>query len=125
MIVQRDTLPILSGIFARIGNIKFNINTQYKLLKIKKVIDEEAEIYGKQMERLMEFCVRDENGDFIKNDKGGFEVQPDKIDECNKIVEEINSIEVQFPDLYFQLEEFEPLDLTFKELEALDPFIRI
>ena len=125
MIIQRDTLPILSGIFARIGDIKFNINTQYKLLKMKKVIDEEAEIYRKQMERLMEYCIKDENGKLIRNDDGGFKIQEDKADECNEIVKQINSIEVQFPDLYFQLEEFEPLDLTFKELEALDPFIRI
>ena len=125
MIIQRNTLPILSDIFSRISDIKFNINTQYKLLKIKKVIDEEAELYNKQIERLRDFCVRDENGNFIKNKKGGFEVQLDKIEECNEIIEQINSIQIQVPDMYFQLEELEPLQLTFKELEAFDPFIKI
>ena len=42
---------------------------------------------------------------------------------ANKI-EEINSIQVQFPDIYFSLEELEPLGLTLGELELLEPFIK-
>ena len=45
MIVPRNNLPILANIFQRISNAKFDINTQYKLLKLKKAIAEEEEIY--------------------------------------------------------------------------------
>lgn len=124
MIVPRSNLPILANIFQRISNAKFNIDTQYKLLKLKKAIAEEEEIYEQQLERLKEYCLRDENGNFIRNEDGGLAVDAERIEECTAIVTEINNIQVQVPDLYFSLDELSPLELTFSELEALDPFIK-
>ena len=124
MIIQRQNLPILSNIFQRISNTKFNINTQYKLLKMKKSIAEEEELYLEQLETLKTYCLRDETGELILNEEGGFAINPSKVEECGKLVQEINAIQVQVPDIYFTLEELEPLDLTFNELEALDPFIK-
>lgn len=124
MIVPRNNLPILANIFQRISNVKFNIDTQYKLLKLKKAIAEEEEIYEQQLERLKEYCLRDENGNFIRNEEGGLAVDTERIEECTAIVTEINNIQIQVPDLYFSLDELSPLELTFSELEALDPFIK-
>lgn len=125
MIIQRNTLPILSDIFSRISDIKFDINTQYKLLKIKKAIDEEEELYLTQLDRLQEYCLKDENGNLIKNEDGGYAIDTEKAQECADIVKEINSIQIQIPDIQFSLDELTPLQLTFKELEVLDPFIKI
>jgi len=72
MIIKRTDLPILTNVFSRISELKFNINTQYKLLKMKKAIAEEEEIYLKQLEALKEYCVKDENGQFITNKNGGY-----------------------------------------------------
>lgn len=125
MIIQRNTLPILSNIFSRISDTKFDINTQYKLLKIKKAIDDEEELYQQQLERLKEYCLRDENGYLIKNEDGGYAIDTERAQECADIVKEINSIQIQMPDIYFNLDELTPLQLSFNELEVLDPFIRI
>ena len=124
MIVPRSNLPILANIFQRISNAKFNIDTQYKLLKLKKAIAEEEEIYEQQLERLKEYCLRDENGNFIRNEDGGLAVDTERIEECTAIVTEINNIQIQVPDIYFSLDELSPLELTFSELEALGPFIK-
>ena len=125
MIIQRNTLPILSNIFSRISDTKFDINTQYKLLKIKKAIEEEEELYLTQLDRLQEYCLKDENGNLIKNEDGGYAIDTEKAQECADIVKEINSIQIQIPDIQFNLDELTPLQLTFKELEVLDPFIKI
>lgn len=125
MIIQRNTLPILSNIFSRISDTKFDINTQYKLLKIKKAIEEEEELYLTQLDRLQEYCLKDENGNLIKNEDGGYAIDTEKAQECADIVKEINSIQIQIPDIQFSLDELTPLQLTFKELEVLDPFIKI
>lgn len=125
MIIQRNTLPILSNIFSRISDTKFDINTQYKLLKIKKAIEEEEELYLTQLDRLQEYCLKDENGNLIKNEEGGYAIDAEKAQECADIVKEINSIQIQIPDIQFSLDELTPLQLTFKELEVLDPFIKI
>lgn len=125
MIIQRNTLPILSNIFSRISDTKFDINTQYKLLKIKKAIDEEEEIYQQQLERLREYCLKDENGNLIRNEDGGYAIDNEKAEECERIINEINNIQVQIPDLYFSLDELTPLQLTFSELEAFDQLIKM
>ena len=124
MIVPRNNLPILANIFQRISNAKFNIDTQYKLLKLKKAIAEEEEIYEQQLEQLKEYCLRDENGNLVRNDEGGYAIDTSKTTECEKLVKQINSIQIQIPDIYFSLDELASLDLTFNELEALDHFIK-
>lgn len=126
MIIKRTDLPILTNVFSRISELKFNINTQYKLLKMKKAIEEEEEIYLKQLEALKEeYCIKDENGQFITNKNGGYQIDEAKAEECGKLVQEINAIQIQVPDMYFSIEELEPLNLTFNELEAFDPFIKL
>ena len=124
MIIKRTDLPILTNVFSRISELKFNINTQYKLLKMKKAIEEEEEIYLKQLESLKEYCIKDENGQFITNKNGGYQIDATKAEECGKLVQETNAIQIQVPDIYFTIEELEPLDLTFNELEAFDSFIK-
>lgn len=124
MLIKRDKIVELNNIFERINNTQFNINTQYKLLKIKKTIEEENEIYIQQLQTLKQFFLKDENGNPIMNQDGGYAIDSSKVEECNKIVNEINAIQIQVPDMYFSLEELEPLQLTFSELEALDPFIK-
>lgn len=124
MIVPRNNLPILANIFQRISNAKFNIDTQYKLLKLKKAIAEEEEIYEQQLEQLKEYCLRDENGNLVRNDEGGYAIDTSRASECEELVKQINAIQIQIPDIYFSLNELEQLDLTFNELEALDRFIK-
>lgn len=125
MLIDRNNLTKLNQIFSKIEDIRFNIETQYKLLKIKKTIIEENEIYIKQLQSLKEYCLTDEAGKLIQNDKGGYAIDPNKVEECNSLINEINAFQIQVPDLYFSLEELKPLNLTFQELEALDPFIKI
>lgn len=124
MIVPRNNLPILANIFQRISDVKFDINTQYKLLKLKKAIAEEEEIYEQQLEQLKEYCLRDENGYLVRNDEGGYAIDTSRATECEELVKQINSIQIQIPDVYFSLDELAPLGLTFNELEALDHFIK-
>ena len=124
MLINRNNLDILLGIFNRIGDIRFDITTQYKLLKLKKIIEEENEIYLTQLESLKTFFSKDENGNFIKNEEGGYAIDPDKTEDCRKAIDEINALQIQVPDTYFSLDELKPLDLTFNELEALDMFIK-
>jgi hypothetical protein len=46
------------------------------------------------------------------------------IQECAAKVNELNTHPVQFPDIYFNLDEFDNLGFTLEDLELLDPFIK-
>lgn len=125
MLINRDNLTLINEIFNRVADTRFNISTQYKLIKLKKAIQEENEIYLTQLDRLKDFFLTDENGDYIQNENGGYAIDKNRLEECQDLINEVNALQVQVPDMYFSLDELEPLNLSFKELEALDPFIKI
>ena len=108
-----------------IKNKKMNIQTQYKLIKIKKAIEKEKELYTEQLfSRCEDYFEKNENGEFLTNQDGGYKIKEDKIKECSFIISELNKLKVQLPDIYFSIEELEELKLSFEELENLMEFIK-
>lgn len=125
MIIKRYTLPYLNEIFTKLGQLHFDIETQYKLLKLKNSLKEEEEIYNEQVSSLREYCEQDEQGNIIQNDNGGYKIKQDKIQECQALLDKINNLQIQIPDIYFTLDELKPLNLTFNELDVLMPFVKL
>ena len=124
MLLQRRYLTPALDTIAKLDNEVFNINTQYKLIKIKKKLLEEQEIYQEQLDSLKAFFETDESGNYIMSNDGGYKIKSEFKELCFKKLEEINHLKVQVPDIYFSLEELEPFNLTLKNLESLEPFIR-
>lgn len=124
MLIKRSILDSLSQIITNLSSKQFSIQTQYKFLKLNRALAEELEIYHEQRAGLQRFFELDENGQPIVTEDGGIRVQIDKVDELNQAIEEIDSVEIQIPDLYFSLDELENLGLTLGELEVLEPFIK-
>lgn len=118
----------LKGLINLIDKIKtktFDINTQYKFLKISKVAKEEFELLGEQQSLLLqEYGEKDADGKYVINEDGGFKIKTELIQECAAKVNELNTHPVQFPDIYFSLDEFDNLGFTLEDLELLDPFIK-
>ena len=124
MIINRNNLKQLNELFTSKSSLHFSINTQYKILKLKKQLSSELEIYNQQLSSLQDYFERDEDGNFIQY-QGGVKVKQEFLEECQSKIFEINETEISLPDLYFSLEELEPLNLTLGEHELLDPFIKI
>lgn len=124
MIISRNSLQQLNSLINSKKDIVFNINTQYKLIKIKQRLEEEIQIYNEQLASLVTYCEKDSEGNLIQNKDGGVQIKEDMIDKCATLVEEINSLKITLPDIYFSLDELQDLKLTLSELELLDPFIK-
>lgn len=125
MMIKRKNIDKINQLFNRLSNERFDIKLQYKLIKIKKAIQEEADIYQEQLfKNCSPFFELDENGQPIVNSDGGFKIQEQYIVKCNNILRDLNKLDVQIPDIYFSIDELEPLNLTFGELEILMPFIQ-
>ena len=124
MIIKRNKIQQLYNLLSSKGSCHFSINTQYKMLKIKKSLALEVEIYNQQINSLQDYFERDKQGNPIQ-ESGGIKIKSDLISECNQKINEINETEITVPDLYFNLEELEPLNLTLDELELLEPFVKI
>ena len=125
MLYAHKNIQGLEELLEKLKKQSFFIETQYKFLKINKTLKEERDLFAEQsLYLLSNYAEKDENGQIITKEDGGIKIKEDKLKECASKVQEINNMEVQFPDIYFSLDELEPLGLTLKELELLEPFIK-
>lgn len=125
MLIKRSQINEIIKLINKLKEKKFNISTQYKLIKIEKFILEEQEIFQEQIQvNCSEFFERDENGNPLINDDGGYKIKKDKINECYTLMNRMTSLQIQIPDIYFSLDELTELDLTLGELVPLEPFIK-
>lgn len=125
MLIKRKSLYPLLALFERIKDKKFNIETQYKIIKIIKAVEPEQEILQEQIKsNCNEYFEKDGNNNPITNEQGGFKIKSNKATECYLIVNKLEDISIQIPDIYFSLEELSPLDLTLEEIKILEPFIK-
>lgn len=126
MLIKRNQLTHILNIIENNKDKQFNINTQYKMLLIKKKIKEDFDLIEEQYQLLLNlYGEKAEDGNFIKTKDGGIKIKESYQNECYEKIKEFNQLEVSIPDIYFTIEELEPLNLTFFELEVLEPFIKI
>lgn len=125
MIYINRNLYALRTLLDKIKKFHFSVQTQYKFLKINKVVQSEIDIFEQQKQNLIEnYAELDKNGKLIVSDNGGIKIKDECFQECVDKINEINMLQITFPDIYFSLEELEVLDLTLEELELLEPFIK-
>lgn len=123
MLIKRKFIIPMDILFESKSKLHFSIETQYKILKLKKITQEESNLYNEQLNSFSEFFELDENGKPIQNEKG-IKIKDECIAECSQKIYELDNSEIQFPDIYFSLDELEPLNLTLEELELFEPFVK-
>ena len=128
MIITRKQILQLGHFINKIKqeNIKCNLNTKYKILKIGQLINQEFEISTILLDDIiLKYAELNENLQPKINDNGGILIKSDKIAELQKDIEDFQNMEIQISDFYFSIDELEELELSFEELEYFMPFIKI
>ena len=126
MLIKRNQISQILNIIENNKNKRFDINTQYKMLLIKKKIKEDLELVEEQYQILLNLYGEvNEEGEFVKTEDGGIKIKEGYQSECQKKIQEFNQLDVTIPDVYFTIEELESLNLTLFELEVLEPFIKL
>lgn len=125
MIYSTEKLKDLSSIIDKIKEKTFDVNTQYKFIKISKAIREEEQYVNEQQFLLLkQYAERDDSGKFITTEDGGFKIKKECVQKCGLKIIEMNNRQFTLPDIYFSLDELSSLGLTFGELELLESFIK-
>ena len=125
LVKRKDTVKIVTAAKERLYNKRFNLQTQYKILKLVKAIEEEDELMNQSVLKIAnEYAEKDNNGEVVKTEDGGIKIDENKKAELALALNEMNTAQLQLPDIYFSLEEFDGLDLTLEELDAFMPFIK-
>lgn len=125
------TIKLLQGV--QIYNFLLNLSDKtlplkvsYNLIKIRNALKNDYNFYQQKInEYAVSYADRDEQNHIIRNNLGNICIIPDKINECNEKIQELENMDIEIKeDIYFSLEELESANLTFKEVSILFPFIK-
>ena len=108
------------------SNTTLPLKGAYKLNKIKKAVEKEGEFYTEKFQEIVEqYAKHDENGQLVFSEDGNqILIKDGMVDECNKALEDLQSLEVQVETYGLTLDDLgENLECTPEELEALMPFM--
>ena len=99
--------------------------TAHKLSKLSKAIEEEIGFYREKMTELIEkYARKDDEGNYIYiNDGRDIALKPETMIECQTKIIELESMDIELPNITFSVDEFENTTLTVDELQPILPFI--
>ena len=125
MKTQLQTILNFSQFYSLTTSHKLPIKVAYKLSRLATAIESEVAFYQtKFREILNEYCLVDDNGNYVPTDDGrGFKIQPGKEIECNQAMADLHSLEIELPDITFNIDEFDGLELRIQDLNGIMPFI--
>lgn len=98
----------------------------YKLNKIKKAIEKEADFYTEKFQEIVDtYAKKDDDGNFIYSEDGNqIMIKDGMVEECNQAITDLQTLEVEVENYGLTLEDLgENLQCTPEELEALMPFM--
>lgn len=116
----------IQGLMLRLKNEKIPLKTAYKFNKLLNVLEKELSFYQEKINEIIsEYSQKDEDGNpVLSEDKTSVQIVKDKIEECQKKMEELSNIEFEINDISFALDELENIDLTVLEVRSLMPLIK-
>ena len=111
--------------YNQIRSTSLPFKTAHKLSKLSKAIEEEIGFYREKMTELIEqYAQKDDEGNYVYiNDGRDIAIIPDKIQECQAKIQELETMKIELPDIKFSVDEFENTTLTVDELQPILPFI--
>ena len=115
-----------SKFYSEVKATKIPVKTAYKLNKLATAIDEQNKFYGEQLRLILGDCAeRGEDGNYIlTNDNIGVKILDDKKQEFMDRLSELLLLEVELPDITFNIEEFGNIELTMESFNLITPFLK-
>lgn len=106
-------------------NKPISIKTAYKLAKLRSALQAEADFYTTKLQNIVnKYAEVDEKGNYTFMDDGAaVKIKDGMLDECRKETEELAKFDIVVPNIRFTINEFDNLNLTLSQVEALLDFI--
>lgn len=114
------------SVFRGILDKKINAKLAYKLTKVFDEIDKLSQFHIDQLKKILDdYAQKDENGSYKRSeDESYILIQEEHKEICEKEINELNALEVDYEGPLLTLEELEVFDFTTEEFLAIVPFIQ-
>ena len=125
MQIKASTILDFANFYQKVKSSKMSIKTSYKLAKLATAIEAEVAFYREKLQTIIQtYGEFDENGQIIQIENGnGVKIKPGSEVECAGAIRELENLEVTLPDITFELDEFDNIELTPEEIVSIIPFI--
>lgn len=103
---------------------KMPIKIAYKFSKLFGYLRNEVDFYYKSLNKIIdEYAEKDENGELIFLSDESIKLKPEYISRFKEETDSLLAIEVTIPDIKFNLEEMDGIELNISEVTTLSKFI--
>ena len=115
-----------ADIYPEIRDTKMPFKTTYKLTMLSKKIEENANFYRDELQKLLKECAElDENGEIKFNENGDVTILEDKREEFNQKWTELQNVDVEVEDkLMFNVDELDGIEFSLRSTQMIMPFIK-
>lgn len=125
MIVRMYEIINFDHFYNEVKNQKLPFKILYKLSNLAKAIDEKTIFYREKLQEVLkEYGELDENGNLIPTDDGrGIKIRIGTEHECYTKVNELQNLEVEMPEIKFDIEDFGNIEMTIDTFNLIRPFL--
>lgn len=111
--------------YNEVKTAKLSFKALYKLSTLSKAIEEKTTFYREKFQEILhEYGEIDENGNLVPTDDGnGIKVKIETQQECFSKINELQMLEVELPDIKFDIEDFGNIELTMEVFRLITPFL--
>lgn len=125
MTVKMFEIINFSQFYNEVKLAKLSFKVLYKLSTLSKAINEKTEFYREKFQEVLrEYGELDENGNLIPTEDGsGIKLKPGVENECITKMNELHMLDVELPDIKFDIEDFGDIELTMEAFTLITPFL--
>lgn len=123
--MELNKVLALRDIYKVIKDEKMPFKTSYNLKKLADAAEKHFKFYSEELNKLIaEYGDKDEDGNFkFTSDGASIQIQEEKLQECFAKVTELDMLDVDMPNVNFDIEDFGNIKLTPEEVSILAEFI--
>lgn len=112
--------------YNEVKSAKLPLKTAFKLSNLSKAIEDKLAFYREKLQEiLLEYGQLDENGNIKPTADGrGFLVKEGMEAECMTKLNELLGLEVELPDISFDVDEFGNIEISVEVLNIIIPFLK-
>lgn len=125
MILKMGEIINFNYFYNEVKDKKLSLKVLYKLSTLAKAIDEKTAFYREKFQEILkEYGELDENGNLIPTEDGnGIKVKPGTEQECIMKINELQKLDVDMPEIKFDIEDFGDIELTMEVFNLITPFL--
>jgi hypothetical protein len=122
---MQDVLGFVT-FYETVKNQKLTMKTAYKLAQLARAVESESTFYRESLSKIIDqYGQKNELGEPIHTEDGtGVKLITGKEEECYKAILELQNVDIELPDIQFDIEEFANIELTVTEMGAILPFLK-